>query len=84
MIHLLPEKYKWPCIQVKEILPQMFKVHPIGSKHLKKKRELYQPMAHKRGFNTCKLCGVIYHNRRYCPADPVDAHKKTGNMLVRK
>ena len=50
----------------------------------KKKRELYQPMAHKRGFNTCKLCGVIYHNRRYCPADPVDAHKKTGNMLVRK
>lgn len=34
-------------------------------------------MAHKRGFNTCcKLCGVIYHNRRYCLADPADAHKK--------
>lgn len=42
-----------------------------------KKRELHKPMAHKRGFNTCcKLCGVIYHNIRYCLADPADAHKK--------
>lgn len=76
MIHLLPEKYKCPHIQAEEILPQMFKDHLAGSKHFKK-RKLYKPMAHKRGFNTCcKLCGVIYHNRRYCLADPADAHKK--------
>lgn len=36
MIHLLPEKYKCPHKQAKEILPQMFKGHPVGSKHLKK------------------------------------------------
>ena len=50
-----------------------------------RKREVDEPPAHKRRFIVCyKFYGVIGHNRKCCPADPTNVHKKIRNILVRQ
>lgn len=77
-------KSKWPHVEVEEIVPPKVQ-RPHGRPKTCRRKTLDEPPAHKRRFTIFyKFCRVISHNKRCCPANLANAHKKTRNKLVRQ